>query len=146
MTAMTLVPEELVELERRAWTALTSDEDVAEFYEEVLSPDMVMVLPGMVLERTEAMESWMGNVPWRDFEIDDVRVVSLANNAALLTYRAPREGPRQLSRTVHECVPHGGWAVVVGVPAADTVEQQHGMRRVVTRCSYGMCLLVPSGK
>jgi hypothetical protein len=88
MTATTPVPEELVELERRAWTALTSEEDTAEFYEEVLSPDMVMVLPGMVLERTEAMESWMGNVPWRDFEIDDVRVVSLANNAALLTYRA----------------------------------------------------------
>jgi hypothetical protein len=88
MTAVTSVTEELVEIERRAWSALTSEEDAAEFYERVLSPDMVMVLPGMVLERAEAMESWMGNAPWRDFEIEDVRVVSLARNAALLTYRA----------------------------------------------------------
>ena len=86
MTAV--VTEELVALERRAWSALTSEEGAVEFYERVLSHDMVMVLPGMVLERAEAMESWMGCVPWRDFEIEDVRVVSLDKNAALLTYRA----------------------------------------------------------
>lgn len=83
-----MVTEELVALERRAWSALTSEEDAAEFYERVLSHDMVMVLPGMVLDRAEALESWMGSVPWRDFEIEDARVVSLDRNAALLTYRA----------------------------------------------------------
>ena len=83
-----MVTEELLALEQRAWSALTSDEDAAEFYERILSHDMVMVLPGMVLDRAEAMESWMRSVPWRDVKIDDVRLVSLDTNAALLTYRA----------------------------------------------------------
>lgn len=89
--------EELVTLERRAWSALTSEEDAVEFYERVLSPDMVMVLPGMVLDRAEAMESWVGRVPWRDFEIEDTRVVSLDRNAALLTYRATARRSREVA-------------------------------------------------
>lgn len=80
--------EELLALERQTWSALTSGENAAAYYEGVLSDDLVMVLPGMVLERAEAMESWVRSVPWRDFEIDDARVMSLGRNAALLTYRA----------------------------------------------------------
>jgi hypothetical protein len=68
--------------------ALTSAQDAAEYYNRVLSHDMVMVLPGMVLDRAEAMESRVGSVPWRDFEIEDVRTMSLGRGAALLTYRA----------------------------------------------------------
>lgn len=78
----------MVELERRTWAALTSEQDTEAFYDRVLSHDMVMVLPGMVLDRAEAMESWLGSVPWRDFEIEDVRAMSLGRGAALLTYRA----------------------------------------------------------
>lgn len=68
--------------------ALTSAQDAAEYYNRVLSHDMVMVLPGMVLDRAEAMESRVGSVPWRDFEIEDVRTMSLGRGAALLTYHA----------------------------------------------------------
>ncbi len=52
-----MVAEYLLELERRTWAALTSEQDADAFYDRVLSQDMVMVLPGMVLERAEAMES-----------------------------------------------------------------------------------------
>jgi hypothetical protein len=83
-----VVTEELLELERRAWSALTSEHDAGQFYDRVLGPDMVMVLPGMVLDRAEAIESWLGSVPWRDFELEDVRSMSLGSGAALLTYRA----------------------------------------------------------
>lgn len=83
-----MVTDELLELERRTWAAMTSERDAARFYERVLSHDMVMVLPGMVLDRAEAMESWLGSVPWRDFELEDVRSMPLGRGAALLTYRA----------------------------------------------------------
>jgi hypothetical protein len=79
--------EELLELERRTWSALTSEQDSGAFYDRVLSHDMVLILPGMVLDRSETLESWVGSVPWRDFEIDDVRAMSLGRSAALLTYR-----------------------------------------------------------
>lgn len=83
-----MMTEELLELERRTWAALTSEHDAAQFYDRVLSHDMVLVLPGMVLDRAEAMESWLGSVPWRDFEIEDARSMALGRGAALLTYRA----------------------------------------------------------
>lgn len=112
-----MVTEELLALEQRAWSALTSEEDAAEFYERILSHDMVMVLPGMVLDRAEAMESWMRSVPWRDFEIEDVRLVSLDTNAALLTYRATArrakdvESYRALCTSVYRMADGRWWLV-----------------------------------
>ncbi|MGB3439514.1 MAG: nuclear transport factor 2 family protein [Actinophytocola sp.] len=115
MTAV--VTEELVAIEERAWSALTSEQDAAEYYEHVLSHDMVMVLPGMVLARAEALESWMGSVPWRDFEIEDARAVWLDRNAALLTYRATARRAedtasyRALCTSVYR-MPDGRWWLV----------------------------------
>lgn len=81
------VLQELLTLERRAWAALTSGGDT-EFCERVLAEDMVLVLPGMLLDRHAAVESWFKAMPWRVFELEDARVVPLAPGAAVLTYRA----------------------------------------------------------
>jgi hypothetical protein len=109
--------EELLELERRTWSALTSERDAAQFYDRVLSQDLVMVLPGMVLDRAEAMESWLGSVPWRDFEIEDARSMPLGADVALLTYRATArsvEGAasyRALCTSVYRMVDGRWWLV-----------------------------------
>jgi hypothetical protein len=99
----------------------------------MLSHDMVMVLPSMVLERSEALESWLNSVPWHDFELADARTMYLGKGAALLTYRATARqgaGRAQLPRAVHQCLSQGRWALAADVPAADTVEQQHRLRWV----------------
>ncbi len=80
--------EELLALEWRTWAALTSEQDAQAYYDGILSHDMMLVLPGMVLERAEALESWLNSVPWHDFEIEEPRAMYLGKGAALLTYRA----------------------------------------------------------
>jgi hypothetical protein len=81
---------ELVELERSAWTALaTSGEVAAQFYERVLSDDVLMLLPGgMVIDdRAEVIESMRG-APWDGFELADERVLQLDDDCAIVAYRA----------------------------------------------------------
>jgi hypothetical protein len=109
-----VVSEELLALEWRNWAALTSERDAADYYERVLSHDMVMVLPGMVLERAEALESWLNSVPWEDFEIEDPRTMYLGKGAALLTYRATARRAKDVSSYRALCTSvyrrvHGEW-------------------------------------
>ncbi|HEY9558007.1 MAG TPA: nuclear transport factor 2 family protein [Acidimicrobiales bacterium] len=82
--------EELLELERAAWKALSTDgETAAAFYEEVLAPSVLMLLPGgLVIEDREAAIESMSGEPWSSFELDDERVVSLTDQSAVVAYRA----------------------------------------------------------
>lgn len=93
---------ELVALERRCWSALTTG-DAGDFYERVLTDTMMMVLPSMVLDRSEVLESWLAATPWRDFQLDDARVVSLGNGAALLTYRVTAYREREVAAYRAQC-------------------------------------------
>ncbi len=96
------VKDELLALERRGWAALTSD-GAAEYYERMLADDMVLVLPGMVLDRADALESWLNVVPWQDFEIEDPQLVSLGTGAAVLTYRATMSRPKDVTSYRAQC-------------------------------------------
>lgn len=93
---------ELVALERRCWSALTTG-DAGDFYERVLTDTMMMVLPSMVLDRSEVLESWLAATPWRDFQLDDTTVVSLGNGAALLTYRVTAYREREVVAYRAQC-------------------------------------------
>src|SRR3546814_856260 len=79
-----------LELERAAWKALSTDgETAAAFYEEVLAPSVLMLLPGgLVIDDREAAIESMSGEPWSSFELDDERVVSLTDQSAVVAYRA----------------------------------------------------------
>jgi hypothetical protein len=87
--------EDLVELERAGWEALSTDGAAAPWYEEVLAGDVLFLLPGgMVIDdRSEVVRS-MDGTPWSAFELSDLRVLPLGPDAAVVAYRATatREG------------------------------------------------------
>lgn len=79
--------QELLALERRGWNALISGEAV-EYYDRMLAEDMVLVLPGMVLDRAETLETWVTSVSWQRVDIEGAQVRSLGAGVGLLTYLA----------------------------------------------------------
>jgi len=77
---------ELVALERAGWQALV-DGTAATFYRDVLAPDALLVVPGMVIDGSAWLDSLTGP-QWSSFEIEDTRVVDLADDAAAVVYHA----------------------------------------------------------
>lgn len=83
---------ELIALERRGWEALATEGAATAFFDEVLADEVLFVLPGdLVLDDRDAVLQSMSGPPWSSFELSDERVVMLAPNAALVTYRASAE-------------------------------------------------------
>jgi hypothetical protein len=82
--------EDLIELERSGWSALSSDGDAAaRFYEEVLAPDVLFLFPGgMVIDSRAAAIDSMRGVAWDRFELVDERVIRLSDDCAAVAYRA----------------------------------------------------------
>jgi hypothetical protein len=81
---------ELIELERAAWTALsTSGEAAAAFYSDALADDVLMLLPGglVIDDRAQVIDSMRG-APWDSFELSDERVLDLTADSAVVAYRA----------------------------------------------------------
>jgi len=81
------VTDELEELEREGWRAL-SGPDGAAFYQEVMADDGVMVFPGLVMDKPRALEAIAGTSPWKTFELADVRVIRPTDDSAILVYSA----------------------------------------------------------
>lgn len=82
--------QELLELERAGWRALSSSGDAATaFYGEVLAPQVVMLLPGglWITDRQQAIRS-MGGAPWDAHQLADERVDALTDTCAIVSYRA----------------------------------------------------------
>ncbi|MGI8874169.1 MAG: nuclear transport factor 2 family protein [Egibacteraceae bacterium] len=82
--------DDLLELERAAWRALSSDGDAAaEFYAEVLASDVLMLLPGglVIDDRAQVIESMRGT-PWVSFELEDERVLDLAEGSVVVACQA----------------------------------------------------------
>jgi hypothetical protein len=85
---------ELIELEKAGWTSLC-DGTGADFYGATMTPDGLMILAdGSVMTRDDVVGALAQAPPWVDFEMDDVRVVPIAENSAALVYvgRAHRDG------------------------------------------------------
>ena len=83
---MTDIAQEIEELERRGWEALSGPGGAA-FYENAMADDGLMVFPGMVMDKSTAVATIREVQPWASFELDDIQVAA-DDNAALVTYRA----------------------------------------------------------
>jgi hypothetical protein len=81
---------DLIELEHRAWKALSTGGDAATaFYEEVLADEVLMLLPGgLVIDDRAAVIASMGGEPWSSFDLRDERVELLGDDAAVVAYEA----------------------------------------------------------
>jgi hypothetical protein len=82
--------EDLLQLERASWRALSADgETAARHYDQVLADDVLMLLPGglVIDDRQEVIESLRG-APWDRFELADERVLELGGGTAVVAYRA----------------------------------------------------------
>jgi hypothetical protein len=82
-----MADHELIELERSAWEALTTEGAAAPFYEQTLAREVLMLLPGgMVIDdRAQVIESMRG-APWSSYELRDMRVLPLGADAAVVAY------------------------------------------------------------
>lgn len=83
---------EVEELERRGWTAL-SGPDGANFYEDLMADEGLMVFPGLTLDRAATLRAIAAERPWSSHRLEDMRVLD-AGETAIVTYHATsqREG------------------------------------------------------
>ncbi len=88
--------ENLIDLERRGWTAMSSSKaDAVAFYEPLLLHDATMVFPGAVRlsGKAEILDA-MDAQPWDSFVLSSPREMALSESARILCYSvtAQREG------------------------------------------------------
>jgi hypothetical protein len=85
--------DELLELERRGWDAL-SGEHGAPFYDEVLADEGVMLFPSGVMDRAAVLAAMRLADPWVTYRLEAGTVVHPAPAVGTVTYRAiaRREG------------------------------------------------------
>jgi hypothetical protein len=87
---MSMAREELLELERAGWEALSAGGDAAAaFYDRVLATEVLMLLPGgmVLVDRAAVVDSMRGD-PWSSYEMFDERVIELSESCAVVAYRA----------------------------------------------------------
>jgi hypothetical protein len=87
------IEDELLALEDQGWQALSSDQG-ADFYDELMSEDVVMLLPFGALDRAACLEAIRSAPPWLTYSISDARVLRLSADWGVVIYRATasREG------------------------------------------------------
>ncbi len=88
--------QDLIELEEQGWQALSSEGEASKkFYSSVLRDDAIMLFPGgMLVDGKEKILGSLDTQPWKSFQIEELQVISLSENAAVLVYKvtAQREG------------------------------------------------------
>ncbi len=88
--------QDLIELEKQGWHALSSEPEVSkEFYRSILRDDAIMLFPGgTLIDGKEKILASLAAQPCRSFQIEEPQVLSLAENTGVLIYRvyACREG------------------------------------------------------
>ena len=86
---MTERASEIEQLERDGWSAL-SGPDGAAFYENAMADDGLMVFPGTVMTKADAIAAIRAAPPWRRFDLSDVSVV-VSGDVGLIAYSANAE-------------------------------------------------------
>lgn len=84
---MTSVATEIEALERSGWEALRTGGG-AQFYEGLMAEDGLMVFPGLVMGRTQALDAIANAPPWAAFELAGVHVIEATPDSAIVTYQA----------------------------------------------------------
>jgi uncharacterized protein (TIGR02246 family) len=80
------VAREIEDLERRGWEALSGREGEA-FYTDAMAEEGLMIFPGTVMDRRDALRAIAEAPPWSTFELSELRVASTADTA-VVTYEA----------------------------------------------------------
>ena len=85
--------DELIELERRGWEALSTDRG-ADYYRGLLTEDALFAFPFGLMSREDALAAIAAAKPWSSFEMSDERVIELTGDTATVVYSvsAHREG------------------------------------------------------
>lgn len=107
--------DELEQLERDGWQALSGPEGAA-FYAEVMHDEGVMVFPGMVMDKTAALETMRSVAPWSSFKLSDIHVLRPAPDSGVVVYRANaiREGKEYEASMASVYVRRGdAWVLVL---------------------------------
>jgi Domain of unknown function (DUF4440) len=111
--------EELIKLEEQGWQALSTEGDAAKkFYSAILRDDAVMLFPGdlLIVGKQKILESFSAQ-PWKSFQIEELQVIPLSENAAVLVYRvtAQRAGkdPYVALMSSTYAISDGTWKLVV---------------------------------
>ena len=83
------IAAEIEQLERDGWAALSGPDGEA-FYAGCMADDGVMVFPGIVMSKPEALAAIRDAPPWRRFDLAGVRT-SVVGETAVITYTAKAE-------------------------------------------------------
>ena len=111
--------QDLIELERRGWQALSSEAEAGErFYRSILHDDAVMLFPGGVrLEGKEAILASLSAQPWASFQLEEPRVLALSAAAGVVVYgvTARRPGSEPYSALISSTYVRsdGGWKLAL---------------------------------
>lgn len=90
--------QELLDLEREGWDALSTEDGAGPWYAARLAPQVLLLLPGgMVIDDRQAVIDSMTGPPWTSYHLKDERVLGLGPDAAVVAYRgvATRPGLEQ---------------------------------------------------
>jgi ketosteroid isomerase-like protein len=113
---------EIEALERNGWEALSGPNGAA-FYEATMHEDGLMVFPGMVMTKAEALAAIRAAPPWRRFELSDVRAVE-AGDVALVAYTATAERQQGTTYTATMTsvyvLSHGRWQLLLHQQSPET--------------------------
>jgi hypothetical protein len=111
-----MTDDELLDLEERWWQALSTISPKP-FCEKWLADDAVIVVPGMVIDRTTFLDAVTNEQPWSTHHIRDPRVVRLSVDSAALVYEvtACRDGQTEFTGTLTTVYANrkGGWRLVL---------------------------------
>ncbi len=78
--------DELLDLEHAGWASLC-DGTGSEFYGEHMADDGIMVLAnGVAMTRREVVDALRNAPPWAGYEIDDVRLIPIGEDAGGVVY------------------------------------------------------------
>ena len=81
--------DQLLEIERAGWDALSTEGAAGPFYDRVLADQVLMLLPGgMLLDDRSDIVASMRGAAWDAFELTDERVLELSEGCAVVAYRA----------------------------------------------------------
>lgn len=78
--------DDLIELEHAGWASLCNGTG-GKFYGELMTDDALMVLAnGAVMTRDDVVDALEKSPPWSAYEIDDVQIVPVGDDATALVY------------------------------------------------------------
>jgi hypothetical protein len=82
---MDSLAQELIQVERRGWDALCSD-DAVSYYKAHLTDDAIMAFPFGIMRREEALSAMAAAEPWSQYDMEDPTVIALGPDSGVVVY------------------------------------------------------------